>query len=134
MPSCDVRGPCPYCGKSISETVWYTVPEETSAKFWKVIWKWMFVFGLTAMAFTWCLVLMLKEYEVKRLEKVLAHPDATVEDIWYSDGNPGRRSDSVKISKEPKDVREAKHLIELSALQVEIEMLKKEVEKSKKKE
>ena len=91
VPNCSVSGECPHCGKNISQNVWYTIPEdrhlqqkEMDDKFWRSFLKGLFIFGLTGLLFTWSLVLMTKEYDIKRLGMLLARPEVQFEETIYS--------------------------------------------------
>lgn len=101
MPHANVIGNCPHCQKQVTQQVYYTVPEEISAKTNKYMARGFFIFGLTALLFVWGLVLMLKEYDMKKLGKLLDHPGVQLEDTWYSNGSKEINADTVKITKFP---------------------------------
>ena len=107
MPQCQVSGNCPHCQKTISQNVWYNYPEEIAgerdAKFHKYIARGFFIFGMTVMLFVWGLVIMFKEYDMRKLTTLLSHPKVQMEETYYSDVRKDVNADVTKIIKTPQE-------------------------------
>lgn len=128
MPHTTISGKCPHCQKDISQRdVWYNLPEEVSANTTKYVSKGLFIFGLTGFLFVWGLVLMCKEYDMRRITTLLSNPDVHVEEATYSASSKEVNSDTTRIVR-PSN----KHLSEVNVrLQEKLDQVQKEFDQMK---
>lgn len=132
MPHKDVHVVCRNCRSEINETIWYKTDEEvvleTSreiSKFYGKVWFGVFIFGITILLFIWSLVLMLKSFEMEKLDKILADPNVQYEDTWYNreSSDPAMKTDTIRVIKPAKGGAVAMPGIE--ALQKDLDQAKK---------
>ena len=100
---------CRHCNNLIQETVHYTPDEEillksreNDGRFFMKIWSGLFIFGITVLLFVWALVLMLKTFEMKKLDKMLADPNVQYEETWRSDTDPQKAAEMSRTIRVPK--------------------------------
>ena len=119
---------CESCKHVKEQRIYYTPDEELAVKarendgrYYTRIWSGVFVFGITVLLFIWALVLMLKTFEMKKLEKVLSDPNVHYEDVWYNteSDNPAFKTDAKKVLKNSKE-EQAK----LEILQAQLDLVK----------
>jgi len=108
MPNKTVGVMCDHCHKVTNHDIWYTTNEQDilalnkqNGSFYSKVWGGTFVFGITTLLFIWALVLMLKTFEMKKLDKVLGDPNVQYEDTWYNRENsdPAFKTDTVRVIK-----------------------------------
>jgi hypothetical protein len=131
MPSKTVGVMCDHCRKVTNHDIYYTTNEQDilevkkqDGKFYGKIWGGVFVFGITVLLFIWALVLMLKTFEMKKLDKVLGDPNVQYEDTWYNkeSSDPALKTDTVRVIKPGKS----------GVVSAGIESLQKELDQAKK--
>lgn len=132
MPSKNVGVMCNHCAKVTNHEIWYTTQEQdvleirkVDGKFYSKIWSGVFIFGITVLLFIWALVLMLKTFEMKKLDKVLADPNVQYEDTWYNkeSSDPALKTDTVRVIKPAKSGVVA--MPGIDSLQKELDQAKK---------
>jgi hypothetical protein len=136
MPHKDINVVCRNCRSEVHETVYYKTDEELvfetnkeSSKFYGKIWGGVFIFGITLLLFIWSLVLMLKSFEMKKLERVLGDPGVQYEETWRSDDDPAKASTTTRAIKIPKGGVVTAPNVE--ALQKEVDLLKANASKAR---